>query len=144
MIYTVKPLEIVLKRFDYGELDTVGVLKIPGGKFKLFTLERAWHDNKPFESCIPTGYYICRRVKSRRWHETFELNNVPGRTLIQFHPGNTYKDSSGCILLGEWFSRFGATRALLDSRDAFNRFMKFLDGIDNFRLRIVEENYAYW
>jgi len=39
----------------------------------------------PFLSSIPTGIYICRRVDSPRFSNTFEITEVPGRTHILFH-----------------------------------------------------------
>ena len=58
------------------------------------TLENADH-------IIPTGTYPVRLTMSPRFGEVLPLlDHVVGRTGIRIHPGNTARDSSGCILVG--------------------------------------------
>lgn len=67
---------------------------------------------------IATGYYPIRMTYSPHFEEVLPLlDNVVGRTGIRIHPGNTYRDSSGCILVGEWDE---ANTRLLSSRRTFN------------------------
>ena len=67
---------------------------------------------------IPVGYYPIRMTYSPHFDEVLPLlDNVIGRSGIRIHPGNTYRDSSGCILVGEWDAN--KTR-LLSSRRVFD------------------------
>lgn len=102
------------------------------------TLELPWKNNEPFISCIPAGFYICKRVKSERFGETFEVQKVPDRDKIRFHWGNIDDDTEGCILTGEMFEPLGEHNAIRSSRYAFREFMARTEGIDFFSLTIEE------
>lgn len=67
-------------------------------------LELPWLDNRRNVSCIPTGRYKAKKYKSPNNGDTFLLENVPGRSLIQIHAGNFYTDIRGCILPGMQFT----------------------------------------
>ena len=67
------------------------------------TLEPPWKNNKPSISSIPTGLYRCARYGSKQYENTFQIMEVPNRTNILFHAGNTVLNTSGCILLGSSF-----------------------------------------
>ena len=116
--------------------------------FVFFTLEEEWKDNLPNESCVPANTYELARM---RYHKsgfmTYEVMNVPGRTHIKFHPGNTEEDTQGCILLGmklgvftvpqdEETGRRAKKLAVLKSRIAFDRFMAHMNGADRATLEI--------
>lgn len=137
---------LTLKRIGTDNDGTYGVL-MDGNKPVMLTLEESWKGNVPKESCIPDGMYLCRRVRSPHFGETFEVTNVEGRSHILFHAGNTEIDTLGCILLG---SEWGAIEtkdddsgevemqtAVLESRKAFNKFMALQQGVDEFNLWIV-------
>jgi hypothetical protein len=66
---------------------TFGVLKVNKAVFCV-TLEPPDRLNAPHVSSIPAGQYLCRRVQSAKYGATFEIMDVPGRTLVRFHPGN--------------------------------------------------------
>jgi hypothetical protein len=67
----------------------------------LYTLEDPWLDNQKGISCIPMGTYRCIFSMSQRFHRLLpELLNVPGRTGIRIHAGNTTSDTEGCPLVG--------------------------------------------
>ncbi len=100
------------------------------------TLERPWEDNKVNVSCIPPGKYKCKRDQSQRWGDTFEVCNVPGRTLIKFHEGCTAEKSKGCILFGTLVGVIENMPAVLHSITARRKFMDEMDGIDEFDLEI--------
>jgi hypothetical protein len=79
---------------------TTGQILFPD-RPSLFTLEDPWLNNAPNVSCIPTGTYRCIFSMSARWKKLMpELLNVPGRSSIRIHGGNTTQDTEGCILLG--------------------------------------------
>lgn len=52
-------------------------------------------------SAIPAGVYPVIITFSQRFQRDLPLvNDVPGRTGIRIHPGNTQAATAGCILLG--------------------------------------------
>ncbi|MBQ8888245.1 MAG: hypothetical protein IJY59_02000 [Bacteroidaceae bacterium] len=54
------------------------------------------------ESAIPYGLYRIEYTHSPRFGRKLpRLINVPSFTGILIHPGNTAKDSAGCILVGK-------------------------------------------
>ena len=126
---------IELIRVEKAEDLTYGVLKA-GGKTHGLILERAWLGNKPNISCIPEGVYLCERVLSPKFGDTFEVLNVPGRTHILFHSGNTVDDSLGCLLLGKGMGVLKGKRGVVSSRIARDEFMKLMKGKNHFPLQI--------
>lgn len=55
----------------------------------------------PGETCISAGRYRTRINFSNRFQRRLPiLENVPGFTGVRFHPGNTIRDTRGCILVG--------------------------------------------
>lgn len=124
-----------IKRVSTDKDGTFGVLLFNNTPFAV-TLERQWLNNKPSISCIPAGNYICKRVNSPKFGDTFEITGVPGRTHILFHKGNVDNDSHGCVLIGEKFGILGADSAILDSKGGFNEFMAILKDVDEFNLTI--------
>lgn len=67
------------------------------------TLELPWQDNKTQISCIPEGSYQVVPHDSPHLGKCFKIMNVPGRSEILIHAGNTIADTKGCVLIGEWF-----------------------------------------
>lgn len=123
---------MLLQRLVYREDGTPGVLLDLGAgapqdspePFAL-TLEPPWRDNAVGRSCIPVGQYTCRRVQSPKFGNTFEITDVPGRTHVLFHKGNTEDNTEGCVLVGEEFARWGDGRVSV-ARSGYG-FMEFLD-----------------
>ena len=116
--------------------DTITMGKLRGDGWMLCTLENPWLNNEPYVSCIPVGYYECKRVDSPRYGNTFEVTDVEGRTHILFHWGNWEKNTLGCILVGtdsNW------TDMIMSSRKAFGEFIKYTQGVDQFVLEIRNE-----
>ena len=130
---------MVLKRIVSNADGTFGVLLDMSGTIPFaLTLEDKWKDNAPFESCIPSGVYDCKRIHSLKFGETFEVVKVVNRTNILFHAGNIDEDTQGCILIGEEFGELYGKTAILSSRRGFNEFMERLNGHAEFLLYIVE------
>lgn len=109
-------MKLTIKTINtHGPNATIGALYVDG-KFECFTLEdREQPDGKVYgETRIPAGEYeIALRKDSpmankydRRYRETMHdgmlwLRDVPGFEWVYIHIGNTDKDTSGCILVGE-------------------------------------------
>ena len=100
------------------------------------TLERIWINNEKEKSCIPEGNYICRRVNSKKFGNTFEICDVPNRSSILFHQGNLMDDSHGCVILGEQFELLNGKNAVLASGKGFGEFLERTQGINEFQLTI--------
>jgi hypothetical protein len=95
------------------------------------TLERPWLDNKPKISCIPPGLYKCVPHSGEKFKDVWMLEDVPGRTAILIHAGNTTKDTEGCILVGRAFFAGGIT----SSMPVLDELRKTLP--ENFTLEII-------
>ena len=136
-------MNVEIIRVEQGPSGTFGVLKI-NGECVCLTLERPWEDNKPNASCIPSGVYKCKRVVSPRVGSTFEVKDVPGRSHILFHTGNTIHDTEGCILLGSQFgmiwcsSDYRHRRGIKYSCAAFANFNERIEDVNEFTLTIRE------
>ena len=132
-----KIVEIIRVEEGYGE-GTFGVMRINKKAFCV-TLELSDEQNAPFISSIPAQQYLCKRYSSTKYPDTFEITGVPGRSSILFHKGNTQKDTNGCILLGSSFMEMKDFRLIAESALTFNKFLKEMDGEDEFHLTIKEE-----
>ena len=134
---------LTIKRIALNPDSTLGVMLEDTIPFCL-TLELPWKDNKPNESCIPKGEYLCNRVTKIKHGVCFEVFDVPNRTDILIHKGNFPTDSRGCIVLGEQFEEAlspaadKVVTAVLASGQAYHEFMMRLDKQDQFKLVILE------
>lgn len=135
--------EVFLRRDEVTADGVRGTLRV--GTLTLQTLEDDWKNNQRGESCIPAARYplkLVRRPPVKGGYQCYEIENVPGRSLIRIHPGNTEEDIEGCVLVG--LSRgpkrvkkdedTGALnvdkRAVLSSQEAFRQFMAAMEGED--------------
>ena len=133
-------MEFRLLRFSQLNGATLGMLMLDG--FPMFaTLEPLWLDNASCTSCIPAGKYTCSKYASKKFGQTYIVNNVFGREGVLFHAGNTTKDTQGCILLGQSFGVIDKLPAVRDSREAIKRFLNRLLITETFALTI-DEAYA--
>lgn len=114
---------------------TCGILAIDDGGTTFRTLELPYRDNKKNISCIPAGEYICRKVCSPKFGDTFEICDVHGRGNILFHYGNYVENTQGCVLLGERW----ANGMLQDTRLAMQQFMNIFKDEFEFKLIIKAE-----
>jgi hypothetical protein len=125
----------ILQRKTSNNVCTLGVIKDENNHPICVTLELPWLNNQPMVSCIPAGIYKCNRYMSpKRGYEVFELQGVPDRTAIEIHIGNYPADTDGCILLGTSYGQ----NSIVDSTDAFNKFMAGLNGVNSFYLRVID------
>lgn len=128
---------ITLIRVSYHHDGTFGVLLDENVPFAL-TVEREWLNNVRDISCIPVGKYICRRVRSPKFGDTFEVTDVPDRTHILFHWGNIEDDTEGCIVVAEQFESLGEKVAVLSSKKGYSEFKKRTKDVDAFILEIKD------
>ncbi|MBU1003008.1 MAG: hypothetical protein KKE73_10855 [Proteobacteria bacterium] len=127
------PIVEIIRLAEVPGLGTMGAMRVQKVPVCL-TMEREDLLNAQNMSSIPAQQYLCRRVNSPKFGNTFEVVGVPGRSAVLFHKGNTQEDSHGCILLGSKF----ADNAVAESAPAFEKFLKLMDGHDEFHLTIVE------
>ena len=96
-------INLLIIRDTLTDKSTIGTLYINGEKF-CDTLENPWLDNQRNISCIPEGSYKVRlrlpRESATRDYLHLLVQDVPNRDWILFHRGNSAKDTSGCILVG--------------------------------------------
>lgn len=143
-----------VERFGYGPAGTFGVLTVSEGPrdltvpplFQCMTLERPdWpfnaQRNLPCYGAIPAGTYTILLGVFRRNtpdpsddYPAYEVQEVPGRSLIKIHKGNTIRDIKGCILLGDRIGMLRDLPAVLASSVTFGRFMAAMGGAKEARL----------
>jgi len=128
-------MNLTLNRIRFTDQYTEGILYIDGLYF-CDTLEDKTRDkNKdgdlndpgeekiPGETSIPYGEYDVVLSFSPKFNRIMpEVKAVLGFTGIRIHCGNTAKDSSGCILVGEMID----SGRLFNSRITYERLMKTL------------------
>ena len=82
------------------------------GAFICYTLENA-------TKAIPTGLYSIENSKSPKFGRELPLlfsDKVPSRRGVRIHAGNTYQDSTACVLVG--MKRDDAKERIDESKDA--------------------------
>lgn len=88
------------------------------------------------EYIFPEGDYICKRVNSPKFGNTFEITGIPGRTNILFHWGAEEKHSRGCVILGESYTVVNDREMLGYSRSwAFKEFLERTEDVSEFMLK---------
>tara|TARA_Y100000401_G_scaffold17899_1_gene12074 strand:+ start:237 stop:650 length:414 start_codon:yes stop_codon:yes gene_type:complete len=96
-------INLLLIRDTFTDKSTIGKLYL-NGELMCDTLENPWLDNQRNISCIPAGQYDVRlrlaRESATRDYLHLLVKEVPNRSYILFHIGNTAKDTQGCILVG--------------------------------------------
>ena len=118
----------ILGRVAHTDDGVFGVLMY-GSKPFAVTLEPENKNNQKKISCIPEGVYYCQPVNSPKFGWTYEVMDVPNRSHILFHKGNTEKDTEGCILVGESFGELFRKTGILDSNGGFNEFLNKAAGV---------------
>ncbi len=128
---------VTLERFAYTPYGAFGKLMMP--EFECYTVERPWLDNKPRESCIPEGEYGLKLgMYNRGGYAAYEVMDVPNRSLIKIHVGNTIDDVIGCIAPGKALGYLEKKWSVSSSRKAFKEFMRAMDGVERSTLRITQ------
>lgn len=130
-----KVSDFILTRVQCDPDVTIGELTI-GGHHVCWTVEDPVREvpGKPVsewkikgETAIPVGRYKIERTWSPRFQTTMPLLiDVPGFSGVRIHPGNTPKDTEGCILPG--LER--RDRSVGSSQLAYREILKWLDSIE--------------
>lgn len=124
-------------RVEESYRGTFGVLTICDHAFCV-TLEPPDECNRRNISNIPDSQYMCKRIESPQFGETFEIINVPGRSHVLFHAGNFVGDTRGCVILAQHFGKLYGKRAVLNSGKTFEKFVEGFKDINQFSLTIKE------
>ena len=114
-------MKLRLERFEYGTTYTIGKFYIDG-VFHSFSLEDVVRKGEKVngQSAIPVGTYsVIIDVSTRFGKQLPHILDVPNFTGIRIHPGNTSKDTEGCILLGTTWT---GGDFISNSKVAFNSF----------------------
>lgn len=109
----------------------------PNVKFLCFTLEDIYRPVKVMgQTRIPAGRYEIKLRpeggKYAKYYDRFgewqkpgmlHITNVPNFEWILIHPGNSVRDTEGCLLVGDGYDAAGV---LEGSRDAYERIYKLI------------------
>lgn len=128
-------MKLILTRIKSDVRGTIGYIT-QDDNLICYTLELPWKNNEPKVSCIPTGSYECVFWNSPKFGNTYEVMNVPNRSKILLHSGNTVNDIEGCILLGMSQSTDDKEFMVMNSKSAFSRFKLIVENEIMFNLEI--------
>ena len=114
-------MKLRLERFEFGDTFTIGKFYIDG-VFHCFSLEDKVRQGEKVngQTAIPNGTYsVIIDVSTRFGKQLPHILGVPNFTGVRIHPGNTSKDTEGCILLGQ---NWTGGDFISNSKIAFNSF----------------------
>jgi len=135
----VKGVNLLIIRDTFTEESTIGKLYINGEVF-CDTLENPYINNERNISCIPEGQYKVRLRRAResatRDYLHLLVQDVPNRDWILFHRGNTAKDTSGCILVGNGREQ----DAVNNSRLAMDLVIKEIVNLGGVNINLIIKN----
>lgn len=141
-------MDLILNRFNYSELGVLSYLQTLNRETLFYTLEHAYALDSTDTMTdtwipkLPVGEFRCVRGEhqlhnSRNPFETFEITGVSGHSGILFHVGNYNNDSDGCVLLGTSYTIELDTAMVLNSKEAFDKFMMLQQDVTQFMLKVV-------
>lgn len=131
-------LRLELVRSTFGETTVTGDLYVDG-EWQCFTLEDRVRPDPNLltpaneakvsgETAIPDSTYQVVITPSPRFKRRLPLLvNVPGFDGIRIHPGNSHRDTEGCILVGEGVNQFSQEPMLTKSVSAFNALFDLME-----------------
>lgn len=129
-------MNITLERFAYSPMGTFGRLRLNHRTW--YTVEKPWRHNLAQVSCIPEGVYKASRYHSPTPNRgiVWQLHDVPGRSNIQIHAGNTEDDVIGCIALGTALGCLDGKWAVHHSKIAMSEFMRETDAVSELLITV--------
>ena len=127
----------------YREEGAFGIMTLEDQSV-FYTVERPNLNNIPKTSCIPEGVYrlglrqspMIERTSQGEYTTGWEVMDVPNRDFIMIHIANLPTEVEGCIGIGLKQGYLAGKFAVLQSRDAFERFMTKLAGRTEWYLEI--------
>jgi hypothetical protein len=131
-------MQLMLTRDTFTDKCSIGTLTVDG-TLECHTLEDVVRPVKiAGQTAIPEGEYtVVINFSNRFQRQLPQLLDVPQFTGIRIHPGNTDKDTDGCILVGT--TRGGDVVG--QSRVAFDKLFDKLQGAsqrgEQIRIRIA-------
>ena len=131
-------MKLKLVRKLLNEHFTIGELYIDD-KFECFTMEdkdrqlEAGGIKIPAYTAVPLGTYRVIVNMSNRFRKLMPLLiSVPGFEGVRIHPGNTAKDTEGCILVGQVPGPLDKAVAVVNSRVTYEAlFKRIREAYDN-------------
>lgn len=124
---------VYLDRFKSNNQGTFGGLVTEDGKQLCFTVERPLTGDHP---CIPNGVYLMEKFQSPSKGDVWLMKNPPaGRTMIEMHVAQTYKEILGCIGVGDRLGTLNGLPAVMNSKATFAMLKATLP--DSFTLTIT-------
>lgn len=143
-------MDLTLVRVNSTSTDTLGLLFIRT-QFICFTLEDAKRKVKVFgRTRIPSGRYLVtlrraggfyRRYSKRfkKEHPILWIRKVKNFRWVYFHPGNTHKDTKGCVLVGRDYTiRPDSSLFLSRSIDAYLELHKrLIEAIEEKKEKVI-------
>lgn len=135
-------IKSILIRLQQDAKQTLSEMHFYNGLNHLLTvkaLELPDRNNLTSISRIPAGKYVCKLRWSSKYKWHFILEDVEGRSYILIHFGNYYRDTRGCILVGNAFVDINRDGYLdvTSSKKTIKRILA-LPGND-FNLTIIDE-----
>ena len=141
-------MKLLLKRLEFFDTSTRGELFIDGNFFcyteedkdrglsKDMELSYIQSMKVTGETCIPYGTYKIEITPSARFKRLLPLLiDVPAFQGIRVHPGNTDKDTEGCILVGRQKDPHGL--GILQSKLVFDELFPLLHNITDIYIEIT-------
>lgn len=128
---------VELRRFYHSKDGVLGELYYRA-RFLCNTLEDPDNNNLVGNSCIPEGTYKVVPHNGTRYKNVWRLEDVPGRSAILIHQGNTLNDTRGCILVGRRTGTLKGLPAVLESRAALDLLRKTLPKTFTLTIRSIK------
>jgi hypothetical protein len=136
---------ITLTRTAFNQGDTIGRMHIDGVLTTLWTLELPYGNGLP-GSCIPDGSYPVVLAPSPKFQASADpwvrryadrmphILQIPNRTDILIHWGNSVDNTNGCVLVG---LTHPTEEFIGSSRQAFELLWRALDGQQNISINVT-------
>lgn len=110
---------LIIQRERSTDKGTAGEM-LRNGSHLCYTMELPWLGNRLQISCIPAGRYVVKKRFSVKYKNHWHVQDVPERSFILIHQGNTIKDIQGCILVGNRRGVITGLPAVLGSRETMD------------------------